>query len=49
MVRTQLQLEEHIHRKVKLLALKRQVSMAELIRQFNSEGLSDALTTDGPQ
>jgi hypothetical protein len=46
MVRTQLQLEEHVHRKVRLLALKRRISMAELIRQFIREGLSEALATD---
>jgi hypothetical protein len=39
MVRTQIQLEEHTHRRVRLLALERRISMAELIRQFITEGI----------
>lgn len=39
MVRTQIQLEEHVHRRVRLMALERRVSMAQLIRQFIHEGL----------
>ncbi len=40
MVRTQIQLEDHIHRQVRRLALEKHVSMAELIRQFVHQGLS---------
>ena len=40
MVRTQIQLEDHVHRRIRRLALERRVSMAELIRQFVHEGLS---------
>ena len=34
MVRTQIQLEDHIHRRVRLLALEQRMSMAELIRRY---------------
>jgi hypothetical protein len=48
MIRTQIQLEDHIHRQVRRLALEKEVSMAELIRRFVHEGLSRGAAPSGP-
>jgi len=48
MVRTQIQLEDHVHRRVRRLALERRISMAELIRRFIHAGLSGEGTATRP-
>lgn len=49
MVRTQIQLEDHVHRRVRRLALERRVSMAELIRQFVHDGLARGQAAPEPE
>jgi len=39
MIRTQIQLEDHIHRRVRQKALDERISMAELIRRLITQGL----------
>ncbi len=48
MVRTQIQLEDHVHRRVRRLALDNGVSMAELIRRFVREGLDRGSVKPAP-